>query len=275
MQLVQIHIVSRFNIHDWTPKHFCLVAILYLFPLIESKLCGGERAEKVKNAVSQWIEVENSISKESIEWNEKKILLKNLADVLRQELKIKNEELDKTKLASDASSLRRNELLKTKESNAELISLVREKVTTFENHIKTLRYKLPNPLQSKLAPMVKRFPLNEETDQVSLASRLQNVIGIITEIQNFDLAVTTGEELLEGEKNAKEIKTLHIGLGASYYVSSDGVDSGIGLPTKEGWKWIPVEGLNDKVKSILSMITNNTFDPELISLPVSTIKAEK
>lgn len=249
--------------------------IISLF-FLSGDIKADDAISQLRMGVSKWVEIEKTISKESIEWDEKKALLENLTEVLNQEIKLKKSELDKTKSATNSTDLKRKELVEKSEQNQEIFELIQISTEQFESQIKKLVTKFPLPLQKKLAPQLNRLPNDFNKPKVSLASRMQNIIGIIAEIQNFDQLITTGEEIMDDSTNAaKEIQTIHIGLGASYYITSDGKEAGVGNPTNEGWKWKSVAGIAPEVKKAIYIININTTEPELLLLPVSPKRTER
>jgi hypothetical protein len=105
---------------------------------------------------------------------------------------------------------------------------------------------------------------------------MQAVIAMITEIQRFDRVVTTGEELMnlpDGE--TREIYTIHFGLGASYFMTSDSAEGGVGIPAENGWQWESRPQLVSSIQRAIALASGNGVEAGFLSLPVATKQTQR
>jgi hypothetical protein len=231
---------------------------------------GDPQLSEARSAVSQWVEVEKTISDETLAWEEKKQLLERMAAVAEAEIAMIKDQLKEIKDTADMGKARRAELVKQEGVNAGLSAKIKVSLLKLEPQLRTLLPRIPKPLAEKLRPLMERLPKNPEESSIDISARMQSVIGIITEIQRFDRLVTTGEELLTFPSGkTREIYTIHFGLGASYFVTSDGTAGGIGVNTAESWAWESKQELAASIKSAISLANGNFMEPGFLYLPVT------
>ena len=121
-----------------------------------------------------------------------------------------------------------------------------------------------------------RLPSDLTKRTEGIASRMQAIVGMVSEIQQFDKTVTTGEELVElPNGDTREIYTIHFGLGASYYVTSDRNDGGVGQPSEQGWQWTSKPELTKQVEKAIALANGNSMEAGFLSLPVVTKQTER
>lgn len=240
------------------------------------KTVADERLSDARTAVSQWVEVESTLSRERLAWEDKKQLLENLVAVAEAEIAMLKDQMEEAKSATDKADARRAELVRERDENAELSDTVKTFLDTFEIKLKTLFPRLPKPLRTKLEPMMARLPNGLHETSGGIASRMQAIVGMVSEIQQFDKAVTTGEELLEWpDGETREIYTIHFGLGVSYYMTSDRKDGGVGKPTEQGWQWESKPELAAQVEKAIALASGNSMEAGFLSLPVATQQTER
>lgn len=251
--------------------HLFILLVLVNLPMFETY--ASDKLDNARNAVTQWVEVEKTISTESIEWEEKKQLLNDLIAVAQADINRMKSQIDEAKAATDLSETRRKELVLEKEKNAVLSGQVKDFLGPFESKISEMSKRFPKPLRLKLEPMLARIPGDPEKATSGIASRMQVVIGILTEIQRFDRSITTDEELLDlPEGGTLEIYTIHFGLGASYYISSDGAQGGVGVAASTGWQWEQRNELVKSIKQAIDLTKGKSMQANFLPLPVKTNK---
>ncbi len=236
----------------------------------------NERLEDARAAVSQWVEVEKTISQETLAWKEKKELLENMISVAKAEISMMQKQLEEAKATTNSAEARRAELVKERDENTQLVTSIKTFLGPFEAQLKMLELRLPKPLREKLEPLFERLPENPDDTNAGAAARMQAVIGILVEIQRFDKTVTTGEELVPlpgGE--TREIYTIHFGLGASYYVTSTGTEGGVGISSGKTWQWKTVPDLASPVQQAIDLAKGKSMEAAFLSLPVSTQKTDR
>ncbi len=232
--------------------------------------------EEVRDSVSRWVEVESTLSREAIAWKEKRALLEDLLAVTGAEVEALKGQLTATESLVDEAQKRRLELGAQRDRDALLASDVEAFLGEFENRVRELAGRMPQPLLKKLERTLARLPSDSQESTLGIAERMQTVIGILTEIQRFDSTVTTSDELLEdGDGQTREIQTLYFGLGAAFFVTPDGEEAGVGRATAEGWTWTPQSDLAKEVQAALAMATGTSREARFLSLPVAASAGDR
>ena len=99
---------------------------------------------------------------------------------------------------------------------------------------------------------------------------MQNVVGILTAIRQFDRTITVTDELRVLNDGAQgEVRSIYIGLGAAYYYTPSGKDAGIGYPGSQGWTWESQPSLRSEIEEVIAIAEQSTSEARFVALPVS------
>lgn len=237
---------------------------------------GDERLADARAAVSQWVDVERTISREALAWAEKKILLNDLVAVAQAEIKTLKANIAEADKATGVAETRRAQLVEKRDNNAALAKTIETFLVRIEGRLRALTPRLPKPLTDKLASLIQRLPKDSEDTELGIAVRMQTVMGYIAEVQRFDTMVTLGEELRDpGTGEPKEVRTIHFGLGAAYYVAADDSDAGFGGATEDGWNWQSQPALAPAIREAVTTAQGKQREARFLALPVATKEVEK
>lgn len=240
--------------------------------LLLQPLAGQASVEEARSVIQEWVSVEKAISQEAAAWREKQQTLETLLLILEREGEEIEKKIESQRKLTTVGDTRREELLTREKS---LVGY-RKRVETFlagiEGELRDLRPQLPYPLQEKTEGAFQRIPQNAAQTRLDVAERMQAVVGILAEIQNFNDTITLSQELHELENGTRgEMKTVYLGLGAAYYLMPDGKDAGYGYPTKEGWVWQSRPELVPAIEELLAIYSYSTREARFIPLPVTRI----
>ena len=235
-----------------------------------------ERLADARAAVTQWVEVERTISREAFDWEDKQRLLTDLVAVARSQVESLKKEIAEANKASGLAESRRAELVSKRNDNAELSAIVEKFLVEVEGRLRGMKSRFPGPLADKLAPLTRRLPDDSAKTELGVGARMQTVMGFIAEIQRFDTMVSVGEELLEFEgREPREVRTIHFGLGASFFVAADGSDAGVGRSTADGWTWESRPALAAVVTEAIATAEGRSREARFLALPVVTKEVAK
>lgn len=247
-----------------------LVALVFLLGSAAS--AGGESAapgsvDEARSALARWIETQQIISKEKRDWQQGKEILQSRIGQVRAELEATRGRL--TELEAQGAEVRgKREAVEgdTEALDASLVTL-REKVGALEGRLRGLRPRLPDPLQQKLAPLFDRMPAEPANTKISLAERLQNVVGILNEVNksNGEITLVTEVRTLSDGKPS-EVRTVYVGLAQAFFVSPSG-KAGIGRPGTGGWVWESADDLGPSVTEVVEILQNKA-KPKFVPLRI-------
>jgi len=112
------------------------------------------------------------------------------------------------------------------------------------------------------------MPAPGATSKVTVAERLQNVLGILNEMNKLNGEITVASEIRPlSDGKPSEVKTVYVGLGQAYFVSAGG-EAGIGRPSQSGWIWQPANELSAQITTVLEILQNKS-GPKFVPLPVT------
>jgi hypothetical protein len=148
---------------------------------------------------------------------------------------------------------------------------IRNSLAQLEKRVLGQYKSFPDPLRERIEPLYKRVPTTPAAARLSLGERMQNIIGILSEVDKFNSAVTVVSEIKKAD-DGKEVavRTMYLGLGAAYYVDKSGTTAGVGVPGDDGWQWTARNDLAPKIAKLI-YIYENASAAEFVPLPV-TIK---
>jgi hypothetical protein len=223
--------------------------------------------EETRLTMGKWIETQQIISKERNEWQQGKEILLGRLELVKGEIAALEEKIAEARSSAAKSDEKRGELQTQNDELAAVGQQLTEVVSGLEGEVRRLFASTPEPVQTKLQPLVQRMPEDPAGTRASVAERFQNVLGILNELNaaNSEISVAYEVRTLSGGKPT-EVRALYIGLAQAYYVSASG-EAGIGRPSAEGWKWEPSQAVAGDVLIALDLIQGK-HTPEFAPPPV-------
>lgn len=222
--------------------------------------------EETRLRLAKWMETQQLIAKERKDWQQNKEILAGRLELVKKEIAALEEKIQQAEAGAAKAGKKRAELLAENDQLKATGSTLGESVTAMEVDVRRLFKMLPEPLQTRLAPLHQRMPADAST-RVSNAERFQNVVGILNEVNKTSNEITVAYEvqtLANGVRS--EVRSMYIGLAQAYYVSATN-EGGIGRPSAEGWQWQPSKAVAGEVANALEMIQGKQT-PAFVPLPV-------
>lgn len=223
--------------------------------------------DEARSTLARWTETQQIISKETRDWQQGKEILQSRIGQVRAELQATREKLAELDKQGAEVRGKRAEVEGATGSLDASMETLRTKVATIEQRLRGMRPKLPDPLQQKLAPLFDRMPADATNTKISLAERLQNVVGILNEVNksNGEITMVTEVRTLSDGKPS-EVRTVYVGLAQAFFVSPSG-KAGIGRPGPNGWVWESADDLGAQVTEVVEILQNKA-KPRFVPLRV-------
>ncbi len=221
-----------------------------------------------REALSKWVETQQILAKEKKDWQTGKEILNSRISLVKGEIEDVEKKMQEVSTAGAESVQKKGDITKEEATLREAAAAVATRTATLERDIKALMPRLPEPIKTKVEPLVARMPADPEHTNVSVAERLQNVVGILNEVGKFNGEITLATEvrtLADGKPS--EVRTVYVGLAQAYYVSASG-EAGIGRPGDQGWTWEPRKELAGDVQHVVEILQTKA-KPAFVALPVS------
>ncbi|MBX3744602.1 MAG: DUF3450 family protein [Verrucomicrobiae bacterium] len=219
--------------------------------------------------VTEWVRTQELLSRTRTEWERDSELLRQTAGLYERELRSIEERLggfttNTTQIDRDLAEARA-EL----ELGEKALGVARDRVGRYEARLREWAPRLPAPLRSQIDPLVRRIPAEAAASgRAGVMERLQNVVGILHEIDKFNAAVTVVSEVQRRPEGAEvQVETVYLGLGQAWFTDRSGRYSGVGRPGPDGWVWEVRPEVGPAVRRAIAMYRDEA-PPTFVGLPV-------
>lgn len=227
----------------------------------------GPTLEETRLTMTKWIEIQQIISKERIEWQQGREILLGRLELVKAEVASLEEKIALAESSVAEAARKRDELVAEKAGLDAVGAQLVEAVTGLEAEIRGLLPRLPEPITTKIAPLVGRIPEDPASTRVTFAERFQNILGILNELNSANNEITVSYEVHDlADGRPSEVKAIYVGLAQAYYVSGRG-EAGIGRPAAAGWEWQPAPAAARAVLTAFE-IRQGKQSPAFVPLPV-------
>lgn len=224
--------------------------------------------EETRLTMDKWIETQQIISKERKDWQQGKEILAGRLDLVKKEVEALKAKLKQAQSGVEETNKKRLDLVAESDQLKAAAKQLTDAVTTMESDIRKLYKQLPEPIQTKLAPLYQRVPEDPAKTRISAAERFQNVLGILNELNKSNNEINVSYEIHKlADGKPAEVKAIYLGLAQAYYVSARG-EGGVGRPSAEGWKWEPANiNVSRDILNALEILQGKQT-PAFVPLPV-------
>lgn len=224
--------------------------------------------EETRLVMGKWIETQQVIAKERNDWSQGKGVLEDRIALVAGEVATLEERVSQQTASLAGALARKAEVVAENERLKALQSRLADSIAGMEVQVRTILKQLPDPVQSRLQPLVARMPFDGAKATTSAAERFQNVLGILNEVNrsNGEIAVQYEVRTLADGSKA-EVQAVYVGLAQGYFVSPKG-EAGIGRPSADGWIWSPAPASANDILTTLEILQGK-HTPAFVPLPVN------
>lgn len=228
----------------------------------------ADSIDSARTSVSDWVQAEQTISLESINWQADKALLVDMIAIAEKRVERLQEKVDEQESFNSLAQEERRKLIEQDTQIDTYSQAIEQFLAQAESQIRALHPRLPEPLADEMAASIKRLPDANSALNISLSERMQTVTTLLTQIHDFDAKVSLHQTIRALPSSSEEVavRTIWVGLGQAYYLAPN--DAGYGLPSTEGWTWHSAPELSDSIKDSIQQLEGTSTTPQLIDLPV-------
>ena len=225
--------------------------------------------DETRLTLNKWIETQQIISKERNDWQQGKEILQGRIELVGKEVGVLKDRIAQSELAVAESNKKRDELVADLDQLKAVTTQLSDAVTTMEGQVRQLAKLMPEPVNTKLLPLMQRIPADPTNTRVSTAERFQNVLGILNELNKANSEISVSYEIRTlADGSSSEVQVFYVGLAQAYYISPRGL-AGIGHPTADGWKWESASAAtSNQIMQALEIIQGKQT-PSFVPLPIS------
>lgn len=204
--------------------------------------------------LDKWVETRRLIREEERTWTLGREMLDERIGVVTREIESVREGIAAAEASIAEADVQRLALVEENEAlmatSAELTRIVGE----LEVAMKALLARLPAPLVEGVRARSQMLPDDPAATKLSLSERFGTIVVLLNEIDKFNRQVTLTSELRTlADGTTAEVTAIYLGLGQAYYATTAGTQAGVGLPTANGWTWIPNDAIAPAVARAIAI----------------------
>ena len=230
-------------------------------------MCGLSAQEtdeaKTKEMIRQWVVTERLLGEELNTWREEKSHVSELLNLYQKELKLLNEELEKTGESVGGVDKRKVELEEKVSAAVSSRKKLRAFLLKLRPRVIALEKQFPKPLKFLVTGQIEQ--LTQINDETSVRDILQSTVNILEQASAFNAGITQNRESITIGSDTWNAEVIYFGLGRAYFVVGD--KAGVGQPGADGWKWERRDAISAQVKKAVEVFNKST-QPQLVELPV-------
>ena len=247
---------------NWSSLAFLAVAL----PL---SLSGQSALDQTRSVLEKWVETRKSIAELRSDWVVEREIIEGSVEAFEREL----ETLEKQLSQVDEGSSQTDKELVDVEAEKKALRLASDElkvsVAKLETRVKALAPGFPSPVVEKIEPLFNRIPENPDDTKLGLSARLQNVVGILNELDKFNGSLTVASELRKTDSGAEvQTRVLYVGLSQAFFIDKTGEFCGYGISSPQGWNWTTQPELAPAISKVIG-VYENSEPATFVGLPIS------
>ncbi len=247
----------------------CALAGIPLAALAQTNSSGSQLRESL-SVLEQWVQTRQLISQERTEWETRRQSMQDLMNVYRQELEALDEQIRTASQAASAADEQRSELVQARDDLSAVARQIEQFIIELEVDLSALVKRLPAPAIAEVRPLVDRMPDNPRDTNLSLSQRMQNIVGILNQVDKFNSGVhLVSDQRRFDDGSLVQVQTIYFGLAGAYYADESGQHAGYARITENGWEWAEDNDLAPRILSAIRMYQGVTPKIEFVPLPVN------
>ncbi len=229
---------------------------------------GESVLDPTRSVVGKWVEARKMIAEARSDWTVEKEILEQSIAAFERELQSLARQLEQVDSGSSQTDKELLAIQQEKEALEQAGSELKFAVGKLEGKLRSLAPGFPAPVTEKIAPLFNRIPKDPENTKSSLSFRLQNILGILSELDKFNGSLTVVSELRKNEAGAEvQTRVLYVGLGQAYFIDKAGEFCGYGISSPSGWSWSVQKEMGPAIAKAIS-IYENSEPAVFVDLPV-------
>lgn len=215
---------------------------------------GESPLQKTRSSVEKWVEARQLRSKLESDWQVEKGVLSQSIDAYERELTSTEVQISKVDTGQTQVSDEFDATTKDKHSLTQYIDHLKEEVSRLESKVTHLSELLPLAVAQRISPLLDRIPENPSETKLSISTRMQNLLGVINEVDKFNGGVSVVSELRKNQSGAEvQAQVIYVGLAQAYFVDPSGEFAGTGIPGENGWQWSIQPELAPKIQTAIDI----------------------
>lgn len=221
------------------------------------------QSELSQQLIRQWVATEKLLGQEKTEWLAEKAHVSQMLELHAQELKKRNEELEKSGKAVAEVDQKQQELETSVKRNMQQRKKLAVYLKKLQPRFQAVVKQLPVRLKEELATDIET--LEDEIENKNARDLLQAMINVLEAAARFNKGIYRASEAVTVGDTTLQAQVMYLGLGRAFFKIGD--KAGIGVPSQEGWVWKQDDSLAEAIGKAMEIQEKKTH-PQLIELPV-------
>lgn len=223
--------------------------------------------QTLKKDTEHWIEIRSRLAVERNEWETEKSLLKDSIATLNSSVELIEDTVEANRVRNRNLAKGTAAAKKAVDRLQQTEEILVSRVSEYEARLLGLARRLPPPLADKLQPLLAKISATGSTNPAPTPTRLQNVVAIMTLIDEFNNSLTFANTIKEFDANqAIEARVLYWGLAGGYAIDAQATKAWILAPARDGWTWTSAPQSAPSIKQLFD-VYDKTSDPFLVPVP--------
>lgn len=235
-------------------------------------LWGQSKLEETREVFQELVKARQDIAQQQALWKKQKATLQDTIGLLELEIqllekRISETEADSTQAEKDRIRLN-GEIEELKDASAVVATVIRD----LEMRMLKLVNALPTEIKGNLERLTNRIPdrnTPESRIRASLGERLQNIVGLLDQMEVFNNGIHVLNEVRNINGNNISLSVLYLGLSRAFYVNTDQGVAGYGtVDAEKGWTWTEDNSLVDQIDRAIR-VYKSEIPAEFVLLPAA------
>jgi hypothetical protein len=218
--------------------------------------------------LEKWVQLRTLISEEENDWRADKESITSSIELIKGEMEGLEKAIEEAKENQSFAEQQRKEITNENDELKQAASAVGNQLAPLEEQILRLVQFFPRDLRKQIELLEQRVPRPGTAVRASTGERLQNIVGILSQVEKFNRSVTisTDVQTLPNGDNA-QVDTVYLGLAAAFFVDGKGTYAGILTPSQGEWKSTPRPDLAPQIRAIVDIYRRDKL-AEFVPVPV-------
>ena len=236
------------------PRQFIHLPVVLLVVLVASPAWTQSPLVETRNTVEKWVEARQLRSTLEVDWQIEKEILSQSIEAYESELTSTEAQISKVDTGRGQVEEEFDSITSEKRSLIEYMDRLKGEVSRLESKLKQLSKLLPLAVSDRISPLLDRIPEVPLETKLSISTRMQNLLGVINEVDKFNGGVSVVSELRKNQSGAEvQAQVIYVGLAQAYFVDPSGEFAGVGSPGEDGWKWSIKPELAAKIQQAIDI----------------------
>lgn len=210
------------------------------------------------------MELRSALTEERLQWQERQEQWDIEIQLLEQEKRQLQEQLHGLQDKGSTAKALEQETTQQKEALESILQALEPFIQQAQTDLVTWQTTIPASLNPQLTQELTQVHAEETS-----AKRLQQIIGLYSEIENLQANLHQGHELLDtASGQRRQVDVLYLGLARGFAVSPDNQWAAVGQPNLQGWTWTPRPALAPAIRQALDILQQQQT-ATWIDLPLS------